>query len=213
MIFQLSQEGHYDPNFPISLRCPACRQKGTFVGHPNVTDMFALREASYRIRLGQRICPNRQCRSHIFFVWDEDAEELLISYPPERIDFDSTNIPQQVLVALEEAITCHANSSFIAAGIMVRKTLEELCHERSAQGGNLKDRITMLGTKVIMPQELLDGLDNLRLLGNDAAHIESQTYNQVGSEEIELAIEVTKEVLKAVYQYSALVDKLKALKK
>jgi hypothetical protein len=77
----------------------------------------------------------------------------------------------------------------------------------------LKERIKQLGTKVILPQELLEGLDDLRLLGNDAAHIESQEYDKVGQEEVEVGIELAKEVLKAVYQYSALLSRLRALKK
>jgi len=64
-----------------------------------------------------------------------------------------------------------------------------------------------------MPQELLDGLDDLRLLGNDAAHVEAKTYQQVGKEEVEVSLEFTKEVLKAVYQYSALLDRLRNLKR
>jgi hypothetical protein len=118
-----------------------------------------------------------------------------------------------VLAALEEAITCHANSCFVAGAIMVRKTLEELCRERGAAGPNLKERVKSLQTKVILPPELLEGLDDLRLLGNDAAHVESQEYNQVGEEEVEVGIEFAKEVLKAVYQYSALLQRLRALKK
>jgi hypothetical protein len=35
----------------------------------------------------------------------------------------------------------------------------------------------------------------------------------VGREEVEVAIELTKEVLKAVYQYAALLDRMRALKK
>jgi len=58
----------------------------------------------------------------------------------------------------------------------------------------------------------LDGLDDLRLLGNDAAHIESQEYTKVGKEEVEIGIELAKEVLKAVYQYAALLGRLRALK-
>ena len=93
------------------------------------------------------------------------------------------------------------------------ETLELLCSDRGAQGGNLKERITALGTKVVLPAELLAGLDDLRLLGNDAAHIESKEYDQVGQEEVEVGIEFTKEVLKAVYQYSSLLTRLRALKK
>jgi hypothetical protein len=99
---------------------------------------------------------------------------------------------------LEEAIACHANECFIASAIMVRKTLEELCHERGAEGGNLKDRLRALGTKVLIPPELLDGLDDLRLLGNDAAHIESQEFNTVGRAEVD-GIEFAKEVLEAAF--------------
>ena len=66
---------------------------------------------------------------------------------------------------------------------------------------------------MILPKELLDGLDALRLLGNDGAHIESKTYENIGLEEIEVAIDFTKEVLKAVYQYAALLEKLNARKK
>jgi hypothetical protein len=91
--------------------------------------------------------------------------------------------------------------------------LEELCRDRNAAGGNLKERIKALSAKVVLPQELLDGLDDLRLLGNDAAHIESQEYTKVGKEEVEVGIEFAKEVLKAVYQYAALLGKLRALKK
>jgi len=137
----------------------------------------------------------------------------MISYPPERIDFDATNIPASVLKALEEAIACHASNCFIAAAIMVRKTLEELCAERGAKGDNLKAHIKGLSSKAVLPGELLDGLDDLRLLGNDAAHIESKEFDTIGKEEVEVGIEFAKEVLKAVYQYSALLNRLRALKK
>lgn len=96
---------------------------------------------------------------------------------------------------------------------MVRKTLEELCRDRGAKGSNLKDRIRDLGSKVILPKELFEGLDDIRLLGNDAAHVESQEFNQVGQEELDVAIEFTKEVLKAIFQTQNLLDRLKALKK
>jgi hypothetical protein len=116
-----------------------------------------------------------------FYSLAKSSNKLLVSYPAERIDFDTTNIPAAVVKALEEAITCHANQCFVAAAIMVRKTLEELCREREARGSNLKERIRQLGSKVVLPKELLDGLDDLRLLGNDAAHIESQEYDKVRS--------------------------------
>jgi hypothetical protein len=64
----------------------------------------------------------------------------------------------------------------------------------------------------VVPPELLAGIDELRLLGNDAAHIKAQTYNEVGKEEVELAIEVVKTLLLGVYQTASLVERLRALK-
>ena len=55
-------------------------------------------------------------------------------------------------------------------------------------------------------------MDDLRLLGNDAAHFEAQTYNEIGKEEIEVSIDFVKEILKAVYQYESLLSKLRNLK-
>jgi hypothetical protein len=192
----------------LSVRCPSCRQRGTFAS-------FGTQDISFgpRALAGYRRCPNPECLALVFFVGDQVDRTLKVSYPAERIDFEAVNIPTPVINALEEAITCHANKCFIASAIMVRKTLEELCRERGATGGNLKERIKALGSKVVLPTELLNGLDDLRLLGNDAAHIESTEYDKVGQEEVEVGIEFAKEVLKAVYQYSALLNRLRALKK
>ena len=191
----------------ISMRCPGCRQLGTFMPIPQAVDI-AIHGGAV---LGMRKCPNTACNANIFFV--HQGGKLLVSYPPERLDFDASGVPPAVSQALEEALTCHAHQCYVAAAIMVRKTLEALCRDRAATGPNLKERIRALGSKVVLPQELLDALDDLRLLGNDAAHIESQEYDQVGEQEVEVAIAVAKEVLKAVYQYTNLLTKLRALKK
>ena len=162
--------------------------------------------------VGHRRCPNPDCYAHVFVVFHPNESRVVVSYPPEVIDFDATNVPTKVVNALEEAITCHANECYIAAAIMVRKTLEELCADREAKGKNLKDRIRALGGKVVLPPELLDGLDDLRLLGNDAAHIDSNVYEKIGREEVEVGIEFTKEVLKGVFQMSDLLARLRGLR-
>ncbi len=194
----------------IRMRCAACGQRGTF--DPILGHDAEIHLNNAQVYAGLRRCPDPQCHALIFAVFNR-VGDVAESYPAETIDFDDTNIPTAVQGALEEAIKCHAQSCFVASAIMVRKTLEELCRDRNAVGANLKERIKALGGKVVLPQELLDGLDDLRLLGNDAAHIESQEYAKVGKEEVATGIEFAKEVLKAVYQYSALLSRLRALKK
>lgn len=193
---------------PVSARCPTCRQLGTF---EVIGQDLRITSQNPPLSVGHRRCPNPQCRTHIFVVME--GSRLAAVYPPLRVDFDATNLPRGVLDALEEAISCHAARCYVASAIMVRKTLEELCRDRGARGGSLKERIKDLGGKIVLPRELLDGLDDLRLLGNDAAHIDSREYDTVGEEEVEAGIEFTKEVLKATYQYSALLDRLRSLKR
>src|SRR5438132_570719 len=125
-------------------------------------------------------CPSAECREILFAITNPGGDTVLQAFPPELIDFDSTNVPKDVQEALREAIYCHAIGCYIASAIMVRKTLEELCFDQGAKGKNLNEKIQALGTKIVLPRALLDGLDNLRLLGSDAAHLESRTFNEVG---------------------------------
>lgn len=215
MTYKIRNAGNaQDPDaVAVKLRCPGCHQRGVFEPNAAKDLVVQLIAADGVYIFGQRRCPDPECCVHIFFVQESVTKKLLASYPAERIDFDTTNIPASVTRSMEEAITCQANNCLTAAAIMVRKTLEELCDDRKAEGKNLKERLKAVGKKIVLPQELLDGLDDLRLLGNDAAHIESQEFNQIGPDEVEVGIEFTKEVLKATYQYSALLQKLRSLKK
>lgn len=197
----------------LRIRCPVCHQNGAFeavLSHDLVAPSI---EGGQSLRFGQRRCPDTICGGHVFFIHNVTTGQLLTSYPAESLDFDTTNIPDRIQQTLAEAIVCHSHQCFTAAAIMVRKTLEELCEDRGAKGKTLKERIAQLGQKVVLPTELLEGLDELRLLGNDAAHIESHEFDQVGSEEVEVGIEFAKEVLKATFQYATLLNRLKGLKK
>ncbi|HEV2162972.1 MAG TPA: DUF4145 domain-containing protein [Stellaceae bacterium] len=84
---------------------------------------------------------------------------------------------------------------------------------KGAKGKDLKERLTALHSVIVVPKELLDAADELRILGNDAAHLEAKVYDDIGKVEVEAAIDLCKEILKAVYQLDSLVKRLKALKK
>ena len=193
----------------LPLRCPACSHVGIF--EPLFEDIAFVDKELGQLEVGHRLCPNGYCRAHIFVAFSKG--NIFISYPAERIDFDATDIPAAVVECLDEAINCHANQCFTASAMMVRKTLEVLCHAQGANGNNLKDKITALQTKVILPPELFIALNEVRLLGNDAAHIDSQAYEKVSQDEVESAILFAKEVLKGIYQYSNLLNRMQALKK
>lgn len=198
----------------VKLTCPGCRHAGTFdpTGSNDLLVTMAPPHASAVANyvVGQRQCPDRDCRTHVFVVLQEVGGKwrLTESYPPILIDFDANQIPERVVEAVQEAIKCHSSGCNKAAAMMVRKSLEVLCEDRGAGGANLKERVVQLASMIVIPRDLVSGLDNLRLLGNDAAHVEAKAYDDIGSDEVETAIAFTKEVLKACFQYSALVARL-----
>lgn len=207
MMIEVDSKGQLGPA-TIRLRCPFCKHLGAFeVATYGDYDTMVANSAI----ASARRCPS--CRALVFIVYKgTNPAEVIASYPPEVIDFDTTGLPTPVVESLGEALVCHSQGCHRAAAIMVRRTLEEVCHDKGATGKDLKDRLAALGSLVLLPQALIAGLSDLRLLGNDAAHIKSTTYQQVGKDEIEVAIDVTKTVLQAVYQYADLVQRLDALK-
>jgi hypothetical protein len=211
MNYSLKQMAGVVPAPVVTLRCPVCRHIGSFHGLANCNDIAWHELGGVQTQGGARKCPNLECQSLVFVVLK--GGKLDTSYPPEVIDFDSTNLPPRILASLEEAIKAHAAGCFKAAALMVRRLLEELCQDKNAKGPTLKDRLTALGGTALLPKELLDAADELRLLGNDAAHVEAKEYDSIGDQEAAIAIELAKELLKAVYQYTSLVAKLKGLKK
>ena len=197
----------YKPN-TINIRCPKCSKEGAF-GGAGVDDVAWSNEQA---KVGIRRCPNTECHEGIF-VESDAQQQLTKTYPAEILDFDDSNLPGPISASLQEAIQCHGIQCFKATAIMVRRTLEELCADKKAEGKNLQERISALSSTILVPAELLQAAQDIRLLGNDAAHLEARVYDEIGEEEVEVAIELTKELLKAVYQYGSLVDRLKALKK
>jgi len=189
------------------MRCPSCRQVGTFESIPDTNDV---RTNVYF--LGQRRCPKPGCHTHVFVVCYPDGR-IEHSYPAELIDFDSARIPAKLVQTFSQALECHANGLHIPAAIMIRRTLEEVCADKQASGKVLRDRITALSNLVVLPKPLMEAMHELRLLGNDAAHVEAKTYDTIGDDEIRAAITLTREILKGLYQLDELVAALRALKK
>lgn len=212
--------GAQDDRVPLSMRCPHCRMMGQFQT-PNGVTTFYYEEFSragagasirneMKMKAAVRICPNSSCRGIVFSI--SQQEIVFASFPPLLLDFDVEGLPSTCAVTLMEAIACHASNAHRATAIMVRRLLEEICAENEAKGKNLHERLESLKSKVTLPTALFDAMKELKLLGNDAAHVDAKDYDSVGKEEAELAIEVAKEIVKALYQLSGLVDRLKARK-
>ena len=226
--YRLQHSADHAPE--VGLRCPYCNHHGTFgslpsgdttvgwsdseeaaVGWSNSVTSTAHTGPSW-VNYGPRQCPRSQCRGIVFCVLRETGE-LLHVFPRETVDWDATNLPEPIVATFEEAIVAEANRCYRASALMTRRALELVCEDQGADGATLVQRLKSLGSKAVIPEPLLQALDQLRLLGNDAAHVNARTYGKVGAEEARLAIDVTKELLKAVYQYADLLRRLQALQR
>lgn len=133
--------------------------------------------------------------------------------PPFIPKVDVPGVPDEVAAAYEEALVCRAHDCLRAGAIMTRRALEELCQDQAADGKDLQARIRALGEQVTLPRVLLDGMDGLRLLGNDAAHLECRTFNGIGVAEVDVGLQFLREILEAVYGHADLLQKLESLKR
>ena len=204
----------------VNIRCPICRRQGAFHGRSDVHDISWNQPATEEneaknvvaaFRAGVRLCPNTVCQTPVFVIIM--GGEVVKVYPPEVLDFDTTALPQHIASTLEESVKAHSAECFRASALMVRRVLEEVCKDKEAKGKDLKAKVAALGGAALIPKELIEAADELRILGNDAAHVEAQAYDQIGKVEAEVAIDLAKEILKAVYQYSSLVNRLRSLKR
>ncbi|MEM7659058.1 MAG: DUF4145 domain-containing protein [Bacteroidota bacterium] len=190
------------------LNCPHCGADAIFSSFHSIS----IEAEGSRFNLNHSVCPNYDCKGYVFIITDFDDHELVDSFPRTKIDFDPEDIPEEIIACLEEAIECEANQCYVAAAIMVRKALELLCDHVQAEGKSLFHRLEKLQERIILPLALKKSLHNLRLLGNDAAHVNSKTYLKIEDEEAEISIEITKKLLEAVFQLNTLVQRLEDLK-
>jgi hypothetical protein len=88
-------------------------------------------------------------------------------YPHER-KLDSA-IPEIIKKSFEEAKRVERISPN-AFAVLVRRSLELLCKDQNAKGTNLKNQISDLCSRGVIPETLMEMANTLRFLGNLGAH-------------------------------------------
>ncbi len=193
---------------PVTGMCPSCGKTVTFVELNNTPDFHGGPTSC-----GVRRCPDDACGQVVFVEVDPQTNKVVEMWPRPTSTFPGLKMPEGVRSALQEAHTCADQRCFVAAAVMLRRTLEMLCADKKATGDDLFARIEALKANAILPAPLFDGMHNLRMLGNDAAHVEAKAYEDIGAAEVETALPLTAEILKAVYGLDEVVAKLARLKK
>lgn len=92
-----------------------------------------------------------------------------VLYPPVR-QFPVDGMPATVARTYSTAADSFVRALYEPCVIMCRKCLEAFCRELGAFGGTLKEQLGKLGEAGQIDQKLLVWANELRLIGNDAAH-------------------------------------------
>jgi len=209
MIHHLTEVRWGLDSFGLRLVCPSCDQLANFESLPNCKDIGF---GSSDLRLSFRVCPDPRCRAFVMVLVNGRDGTIEDQYPRSLFQLDTTNIPESLTSCLLEAKTCYENNCNRAAAAMLRRAVELICHAKRVPGDNLYERVAHLSDYVVLPPQLLDAMQELRILGNEAAHVEAKVYDDIGVEEVRVGFKLIMEIVKAMYQLDLLVEELRELK-
>lgn len=129
-----------------------------------------------------------------------------VLYPTNR-NISTDGMPETASRAYAAAARSYQVGLYEPCVIMCRKCIEALCQELGSTKGNLKERLESLRENGHIDQKLLTWADELRLIGNDAAHDLDIVIEKVDAQN---ALEFVEAIL--MYAFS-LTRKFEAFKK
>jgi hypothetical protein len=125
--------------------------------------------------------------------WDKPSRIF-----PVRDDLVGFSVPKPIRNAFAEAARCLNAKSFTAAAIMCRRTLEGVCADHKVDGSSLQRRLAALRDSGIIEGRLFQWADELRLVGNEAAH---EVSVEVSPQDASDTLDFTRAVLEYVYTF------------
>ncbi len=180
----------------LSYRCPWC----------------LLPTSSEMVRLGERgsdsfhviLCGHAECaRPALVRVQAKYGEPWnLVSgqhvhqidvYPRALPDYSADGVPEKIARDFTEALRCQASGYLFGAALVGRRVLQAAVRHCGGKGSDLKAEINSLESK-LLPDLYKEQAHEVRLVGNDAAHAD-----EVTEDEVEDLVEFTKQVLHHLY--------------
>ena len=127
-------------------------------------------------------------------------------YPTVSPILDSS-VPDSIASNYTESKTCFESAAYTASSLMCRRTIELICKDKEAGGGNLKDKLESLKAVGILDQRTHEWADFvLRDAGNDAAHDPNYVATK---EEAKDQLEFCRAIVEYVYVFTAAFERFK----
>ena len=138
------------------------------------------------------------------FNQSENYEPAILSnyevetlYPTSEVNLGYC-VPDSVKEAYKEALICYKNRAFVASVIMCRKAIEGICKVHNIDKGSLKTKLLAMKDNEIIEKTLFEWADNLRLLGNDAAHEVDISFSFIDASD---TIDFTHAIIEYIFTY------------
>lgn len=128
-----------------------------------------------------------------------------IIYPNSEFHINPV-IPEILRQSLFESINCYQAKSYTATTIMCRRTIEGFCFLKNIQEKNLAISIEKLKEKGIINDQLYEWANELRLVGNEAAHNINIKFTPIDAKD---ALDFTIAILDYTYSFKEKFDKFK----
>lgn len=128
-------------------------------------------------------CNNPKCRK--LFYADGVCRygtliEIIKFFPQEAIPEVDSSIVESVKKDFDEANLCLSVNAINGAAMLARRALQTLCLDKGVKkGGELRTQIDELFMKNLINEDLKDSAHQIRLTGNDAAHSDPVSRNEV----------------------------------
>lgn len=160
--------------------CPKCNcvvtaeVRATASGHPteDLFDTLPEEEEGLRmVRYSLAFC--RKCEGVFLYrscstePSELPLEELLYPRSTEPL---APDIPTLIRRPHQAATSCFETANYEPCVIMCRKTLEAVCQILGETRGKLQERLRHLRDAGVVEERLCNWADELRIVGNDAAH-------------------------------------------
>lgn len=196
--------------------CPHCHKQCEFQSVGSI-DILTDHVGDVRYIMGARRCPG--CENAVFCLMKISLSanghqiiELTEVFPKPYPQIEK-EVPKLITKFLTEALICFREGCFTASAIMIRRTLEEICKEVGAEGKDLHHKILDLPNKTTIHKKQIDVLMQLKLLGNDAVHVELKHFDQIGEKEVNIGLSLVQEIIRSWFHFLHLEGQLKSLKK
>lgn len=190
-----------------SIYCPKCRCHTNLIYRTGYER--SLMSGKY-LHHSVEECNN--CQQHFLTIRSDNRYgQILKSYPeglPKTVD---SLIADNVRKDFEEALLCQSAGAYRGAAVLARRAVQSICLDKGAKKGeNLHKQIKELFDKNIITQAIKDWADEVRYIGNDAAHPNKEEVNKEDSEDI---LELLESLCNVLYVAPARATKRKQKRK